>query len=66
MNEEQLNADLRHFLKTFGVGAQREIEAAIRKALETGAISADQPVPVRARLEILGSEFVVEDQLRLQ
>jgi hypothetical protein len=66
MNEEQLNADLRRFLKTFGVGAQREIEAAIRKALESGALSAGQPVPVRARLEILGVEFLVEDELRLQ
>lgn len=66
MNEEQLNSDLRRFLKTFGVGAQREIEAAIRKAVEAGTLSADQPVPVRARLEILGTEFVVEDQLRLR
>jgi hypothetical protein len=66
MNEEQLNADLRRFLKTFGVGAQREIEAAIRKALEAGAITAGQPVPVRARLEILGAEFLVEDELRLE
>lgn len=65
MNEEQLNADLRRFLKTFGVGAQREIEAAIRKALDAGAISGG-PVPVRARLEVLGAEFVVEDELRLQ
>ena len=66
MNEEQLNADLRRFLKTFGVGAQREIEAAVRKALEEGRISAGQAVPVRARLEILGAEFVVEDELRLE
>jgi hypothetical protein len=66
MNEEQLNADLRRFLKTFGVGAQREIEAAIRKALEAGAITTGQAVPVRARLEVLGAEFVVEDELRLE
>ena len=66
MNEEQLNADLRRFLKTFGVGAQREIEAVIRKALEAGTIAAGQAVPVRARLEILGAEFVVEDTLRLE
>ena len=66
MNEEQLNADLRRFLKTFGVGAQREIELAIRKALEAGTITAGQTVPVRARLEVLGAEFVVEDELRLE
>ena len=52
-------------LKTFGVGAQREIERLIREAIAAGALSPEQPVPVRARLELLGREFVVEDELRL-
>lgn len=64
MNDEQLQQDIRRFLKTFGVGAQREIDALVREALAAGTLSADQPVRVRARLELLGREFVVEDQLR--
>jgi hypothetical protein len=64
MNEEQLQQDIRRLLKTFGVGAQREIERIVREALAAGTLAAGQPVPVRARLEILGREFVVEDELR--
>lgn len=65
MNEEQLHQDLRRFLKTFGVGAQQAIEAAIREALAAGTITTDQPVRVRARLDVLGREFEVEEELRL-
>jgi hypothetical protein len=65
MNEEQLQQDIRRVLKTFGVGAQREIEARVREALAAGTLSAGRPVRVRARLEVLGHEFVVEDELRL-
>lgn len=53
-------------LKTFGVGAQREIERLLREALAAGTLDAAQPVPVRARLELLGREFVVEDELHME
>jgi hypothetical protein len=65
MSDEQLQHDIRRFLKTFGVSAHREIEALLREALAAGTISADRPVPVRARLELLGREIVVEDELRV-
>ena len=65
MNEEQLQLDIRRFLKRFGVGAQHEIEKQIREALAAGTLKLDQPLPVRARLELLGHEFVVEEELRL-
>jgi hypothetical protein len=65
VNEEQLQQDIRRVLKTFGVGAQREIERLLREALAAGTLSPGQPVPVRARLELLGHEFVVDDELRL-
>ncbi|HMQ30945.1 MAG TPA: DUF6494 family protein [Chloroflexaceae bacterium] len=64
MQDEQLQQDIRRFLKTFGVGAQREIEAALAAARATGRLDPARPVPVRARLELLGHEFVVEDELR--
>lgn len=64
MNEEQLQQDIRRFLKTFGVSAQREIEALLRDAHAAGTLSPEQPVRVRARLEVLGREFVIEDELR--
>ena len=67
MNEEVFNIDLRRFLKTFGVGAQREIEKAIRDALAAGALTGAETITARARLDIVGMEvdFVVEEDIRL-
>ncbi len=49
MNEERLNQTLRRFLKTLGVGAQREIEAAVRAAAENGTLHGG---PMKATAEI--------------
>ena len=67
MNEETFNMDLRKFLKTFGVGAQRELEQAVRKAIESGALNGSTTVKARAKLEVEGLEvdFVVEEDLRI-
>ena len=51
MNEEVFNLDLRKFLKRFGVTAQREIERAVAKAIETRAITdKDGPFPITMTL----------------
>ena len=39
MNEDVFNASIRKFLKTLGVGAQREIEKAVRRALAQASAS---------------------------
>ncbi|MEM7652754.1 MAG: DUF6494 family protein, partial [Pseudomonadota bacterium] len=39
MNEEVFNMELRKFLKKVGVTSQREIEQAIRAAVERGKVS---------------------------
>ena len=67
MNEEQFNADLRKFLKTFGVTAQREIERVVREGLEAGTLSTTTTLRARARLEVEGLELdlVIEEDIRL-
>jgi hypothetical protein len=67
MNEEVFNIDLRKFLKTFGVGAQREIEKAVRNAIDAGALTGTETIRARAKLEIegVGVDFVVEEDIRL-
>jgi hypothetical protein len=67
MNEEQVNMDVRKFLKRFGVSAQREIEKAIQGGVESGTLSDTATVRVRARLTIEGSadELVIEEDIRL-
>jgi hypothetical protein len=67
MNEEQFNMDVRKFLKQFGVGAQRTIEKAVQKGMESGQLMGAKTIRVRARLQIEGQdeEFVVEEELRV-
>ncbi len=54
MNEERLNMDTRKFLKTFGIGAQREIENAVRDAVKAGRLQGDETLSVRAVLTVDG------------
>ncbi len=52
MNEEALNTSLRKFLKTVGVTAQREIESAIRKAIEDKRITGSETLAAKATITI--------------
>jgi Family of unknown function (DUF6494) len=54
MDEEVFNLELRKFLKRFGVTAQREIESAVRTALDTGRLAGNETLAVKATLEIPG------------
>ncbi|HEU5013385.1 MAG TPA: DUF6494 family protein [Roseiflexaceae bacterium] len=68
INEDQFNADMRKFLKTFGVTAQREIEKAVRKAVDSGQLADASSVTARARLEVEGTDvnLVIEEPLRIK
>jgi hypothetical protein len=41
MNEDILNNEIRKFLKQVGVTSQREIEKAVRAAIESGKLKSD-------------------------
>lgn len=68
MNEETFNLDVRKFLKKFGVTAQREIERAVRDALERGALSGNETVKVSATLDVggLAPDVVVTGEIALE
>jgi hypothetical protein len=68
MNDDVFNLEVRKFLKRFGVTAQREIERAVRDAVEQGRLPGDAAVQVRATLEIdaLAENHVIEDAIRLE
>jgi hypothetical protein len=55
MNEEQLNIDIRKFLKHFGVTAQREIERAVAAGIADGRLKGTETLKARATLELEGS-----------
>jgi hypothetical protein len=54
MNEDNFNMAVRKFLKKVGVTSQREIEKAVRAGIDAGAITGDETLKARVRLEIDG------------
>ena len=52
MNEEALNTSLRKFLKVVGVTSQREIESAIRAAIEDGRLKGNEALSAKVVLTI--------------
>jgi hypothetical protein len=54
MNEDVFNASIRKFLKTLGVGAQREIEKAVRQALAEGKLKGNEKFPAKATVTLAG------------
>lgn len=68
MNEEVFNLSIRKFLKVVGVNSQREIEHAVAKALDDGAISGTETFPAKVTLEVAGLKLNVEfdGEIKLQ
>jgi ribosomal protein L1 len=67
MDDDAFNLSIRKFLKHFGVTAQREIENAVRKAIEEGKLRGDEAIPVRATLLVDGilRDFHIEGTVTL-
>jgi hypothetical protein len=68
MDQETFNLSLRKFLKTVGVGSQREIERAVANAIAAGTITGVESLPATMTLKIaaLQLEFSVEGEIGLQ
>ncbi len=52
MNEDKFNLEMRAFLKKVGITSQREIEKAVRDALDNGSLKGDEQLAVKVTLEI--------------
>lgn len=67
MNEDRFNIAVRKFLKQVGVTSQREIESAVRRALEAGRFEGDEKLKVSARIQIegIGLDHRVEGEIAL-
>ena len=52
MNEDVFNASLRKFLKKVGITSQREIEKAVRDALESGRLKGNEKLPAKIVLTV--------------
>ncbi len=60
MNEEHLNMQIRRFLKKVGIQSQREIEGAVRRAIESGSLAAGQTVQTNVRLTVPALDLAVD------
>jgi hypothetical protein len=68
MNEDKLNVSLRKFLKTVGVTSQREIEKAIRDAVQSGKIKGNEKLSAKVVLTVggVGLNYEVKGDLELE
>ena len=68
MDQETFNLSLRKFLKTVGVGSQREIEQAVANAIASGTITGVETLAATMTLRIAAFqlEFSVDGEIRLQ
>jgi hypothetical protein len=68
MNQDAFNMSIRKFLKHVGVHSQREIEAAVERALAAGKLRGDEKLPARMTLTLGGTELTVsfDDTINLE
>ena len=57
MNEDVFNMSLRKFLKKVGVTSQREIEKAVRDAIDSGRIKGTESLEAEVTLKVGGVEL---------
>lgn len=67
MNEDVFNIEVRKFLKQLGVSSQREIERAVRDAIDSGALKGNETLKARAQVRIDGLDLdhEIETDIRL-
>ena len=67
MDEDRFNMSARKFLKMVGVTSQREIEGAVRRALEEGRLQGVGKVKAKVVLTIeeVGLSHEVEDEIEI-
>jgi Family of unknown function (DUF6494) len=67
MNEDVFNTSLRRFLKKVGITSQREIEKAVRDAMEAGRLKGHEKLPAKMVLTLGGVSLAHEitDEIEL-
>jgi hypothetical protein len=59
MNPDAFNMSIRKFLKMVGVHSQREIEAAVERAMAAGKLKGGESLPAKMRLTLDGVDLDV-------
>ncbi len=66
-DEDKFNMEVRKFLKKVGITSQRQIEQAVRSALESGKLSGNERLKAQMTLEIadLGVAVKIDGDIAL-
>ena len=67
MNEEELNMQIRRFLKKVGIQSQREIEQTMRGGAESGAVKPGDTLPatMNLRIDALGLDVNIDGEIKI-
>ena len=67
MNEDIFNTSLRRFLKKVGITSQREIEMAVRDAVNAGRLKGHEKLPAKVVLTLGGVSLTheIDDEIEL-
>jgi ribosomal protein L1 len=60
MNEDTFNMETRKFLKKVGVTSQREIEKAVREAIDNGRLNGDETLKAQVKLKLADLDVEVD------
>jgi len=68
MNEDTFNIQIRKFLKKVGITSQREIEKAVRDAVENGKLKGNEKLEAVVVLKVPGAgiEVEIDDTIALE
>jgi hypothetical protein len=68
VNQDVFNMSIRKFLKHVGVHSQREIEAAVERAIKSGRPKGNEKLPAKMTLTVGGIELSVafDDTIALE
>jgi hypothetical protein len=68
MNQDAFNMSIRKFLKHVGVHSQREIEAAVERAIKSGKLKGNEKLPAKMTLTVGGVDLNVafDDTIALE
>jgi hypothetical protein len=68
MNHDAFNMSIRKFLKMVGVHSQREIEAAVERAIAAGKLKGNETLPAKMTLTLGGTDLTVsfDDKITLE
>ncbi len=68
MNEDVFNLQIRKFLKKVGIQSQREIEMAVRRAIESGQLTGSEKLNARVQLTVskIDVDHTIEGTITLE